>query len=116
MGKLPLRATFFTIDAHQDIAFHMRHYKREFENPEVPCMITLPGLRQGGARVVFNTVFIHPKHKPARSVTEAMAQLDLYDGIYREHSESVFQIKSRRDIDRLREGEKIGVFHSHGRS
>lgn len=106
----PAPATFFTIDAHQDIAFHMRHYKREFENPEAPCMITLPGLRQGGARVVFNTVFIHPKHKPARSVTEAMAQLDLYDEIYREHSESVFQIKSRRDIDRLREGEKIGFF------
>ena len=106
----PAPAAFFTIDAHQDIAFHMRHYKREFENPEVPCMITLPGLKQGGARVVFNTVFIHPKHKPARSLTEAMAQLDLYDGIYREHSESVFQIKSRRDIDRLLEGEKIGFF------
>lgn len=106
----PVPANFFTIDAHQDIAFHVRHYKRDFENPEVPCMITLPGLRQSGARVVFNTVFIHPKHKPAGSVAEAMAQLDVYDGIYREHSESVFQIKNRRDIDRLLEGEKIGFF------
>ena len=103
-------ATFFTIDAHQDIAFHIRHYKRDFENPETPCMITLPGLRESGARVVFNTIFIHPKHKPGASVTEAMAQLDIYDGIYREHSESVFQIKSRGDIDRLGEEEKIGFF------
>ena len=101
-------ATFFTVDAHQDIAFHMRHHKRDFESPEIPCMITLPGLRQSGTRVVFNTVFIHPKHKPGGSVTEAMAQLDVYDEIYREHSESVFQIKDRRDIDRLREGGKIG--------
>ena len=106
----PSPAVFFTIDAHQDIAFHLRHYKRDFENPGVPCMITLPGLRQSGARVVFNTVFIHPKHKPAGSVAEAMAQLDLYDEIYREHPESVFQIKSRGDVDRLREGEKIGFF------
>ena len=103
-------ATFFTIDAHQDIAFHIRHYKRDFENPESPCMITLPGLRKSGARVVFNTVFIHPKHKPGGSVAEAMAQLDVYDAIYREHSESVFQIRSRGDIDRLGEEEKIGFF------
>ena len=108
-GK-PSPADFFCIDAHQDIAFHMRHYKRDFENPEVPCMITLQGLRQGGIRVVFNTVFIHPKHKPERSVTEAMAQLDIYDEIYREHYENVFQIKNRRDINRLSEGEKIGFF------
>ncbi len=103
-------ANFFTVDAHQDIAFHLRHYKRDFENPEVPCMITLPGLRQSGTRVVFNTVFIHPKHKPAGSVTEAMAQLDIYDKIYSEHSESVFQIKNRGDIDKLLEGRKIGFF------
>ncbi|MXZ47648.1 MAG: hypothetical protein F4Z13_00110 [Candidatus Dadabacteria bacterium] len=103
-------ANFFTIDAHQDIAFHMRHYKRDFENPEIPCMITLPGLRQSGTRVVFNTVFIHPKHKPAGSVTEAMAQLDLYDKIYSEYSESVFQIRNKGDIDKLREGRKIGFF------
>ena len=106
----PAPATFFTIDAHQDIAFHIRHYKRGFENPEVPCMITLPGLKQSGARVVFNTIFIHPKHKPGGSVAEAMAQLDVYDDIYQEHSESVFQIKHRRDIDTLSEGEKIGFF------
>ncbi|MYC39644.1 MAG: hypothetical protein F4X55_01295 [Candidatus Dadabacteria bacterium] len=101
---------FLTVDAHQDIAFHVRHYKRDFENPEVPCMITLPGLRQSGVRVVFNTVFIHPKHKPEGSVAEAMAQLDTYDDIYCEYSESVFQIKNRRDIERLGEEEKIGFF------
>lgn len=103
-------AAFFTIDAHQDIAFHMRHYKRDFENPEIPCMITLPGLRQSGARVVFNTVFIHPKHKPGASVREAMAQLDVYDQIYREYHESVFQIRNRRDIEKLGEEGKIGFF------
>ena len=106
----PAPSTFFTVDAHQDIAFHMLHYKRDFENPEIPCMITLPGLKQSGARVVFNTIFIHPKHKPGGSAAEAMAQLDVYDHIYREHSESVFQIKDRRDIDTLSEGEKIGFF------
>ena len=73
-------------------------------------MITLPGLRQSGARVVFNTIFIHPKHKPEGSVAEAMAQLDVYDDIYREHSENVFQIRTRQDIDTLSEGGKKSGF------
>ncbi len=106
----PSTATFFTIDAHEDIAFHMRHYKRDFENPKIPCMISLPGLKKSGVRVVFNTIFIHPKHKPSGSVTEAIAQLDLYDDIYREHSDNVFQIKNGRDIDKLGKNKKIGFF------
>ncbi len=102
--------TFFTIDAHEDIAFHVRYYKRSFEDPKTPCMITLPGLKQSGAKIVFNTVFIHPKHKPERSVAEAMAQLDLYDDIYSDHSESVMQIKNGADIDLARKEDKIGFF------
>ena len=104
----PRAKTFFTVDAHEDIAFHMRHYGRSFENPSVPCMITLSGLRRAGVRMVFNTVFIHPKHKPRRSVSEAMAQLDVYDDICRRHPESVFRIESAGDLDRLGEGENIG--------
>ncbi len=101
---------FFTVDAHEDIAFHMRHYKRSFVEPQIPCMITLPSLRRGGVRMVFNTVFIHPKHKPLESVTESMAQLDLYDEIYAKYAEDVMQIKNSADIEKLFEGEKIGFF------
>ncbi len=101
---------FFTVDSHEDIAFHMRHYKRSFVESEIPCMITLPGLRRGGARMVFNTVFIHPKHKPARSAAEAMAQLDLYDEIYAKYEDSVMRIRSFSDTEKLSEGGKIGFF------
>ena len=107
-GAAPRAKTFFTVDAHEDIAFHMRHHERSFENPSVPCMITLEGLKSAGVKMVFNTVFIHPKHKPRRSVAEAAAQLDVYDEIYERHPESVFQVKSARDLDRLGEGEGIG--------
>lgn len=99
---------FFTVDAHEDIAFHLIHNNRDFVNPEVPCMITLPWLKDAGVRVVLNTVFIHPKHKPTRTVENAMLQLDTYDRLYRDHSEDIFQIKSRDDLKKLDNSKKIG--------
>ena len=102
------RRTFFTVDAHQDIAFHMRHHGRSFKNPSTPCMVTLEGLVRGGVRLVLNTVFIHPRHKPEKSESEAMAQMDIYDDIYREHADRVVQIGNSEDLDRLEEEGKIG--------
>ena len=85
---------FFTIDAHEDIAFHLSHNNRDFVSPDVPCMITLPWLKEAGVRIVLNTVFIHPKHKPTKTVENAMLQLDIYEKLYRDHSEDIFQIKN----------------------
>ena len=85
---------FFTVDAHQDIAFHLTFNERDFVDPDKPCMITLPWLKEGGVKLVFNTVFIHPKFKPTQSVENAMQQLDAYDKIYKDHPEEVIQIKS----------------------
>lgn len=101
---------FFTVDAHEDIAFHLNHFNRDFVNPESPCMITLPWIKEAGIRIVFNTVFIHPKHKPAKTVENAMIQLDIYDKIYSEHKEDVFQIKSKEDLKNLDYGTKTGFF------
>ncbi|NIP30975.1 MAG: hypothetical protein GTO02_14495, partial [Candidatus Dadabacteria bacterium] len=99
---------FFTIDAHQDIAFHLSYYNRDFVNPKKPCMITLPGLKEAGIRVVFNTVFIHPKFKPTKSVENAMLQLDLYDELYNQYPEDVTQINTIFDLENLKDNEKIG--------
>jgi len=58
----------FIVDAHEDIAFHINYFERDFINPEIPCMITLPGLNEAGIRLVFNTIFVHPKHRPDQTV------------------------------------------------
>lgn len=99
---------FFTVDAHEDIAFHLSHFNRDFVNPDIPCMITLPWIKEAGIRIIFNTVFIHPKHKPAKTVENAMIQLDTYDNIYHQHSDDIFQIKNRDDLKLLDNSSKTG--------
>ncbi|MEM7008755.1 MAG: dipeptidase [Thermodesulfobacteriota bacterium] len=99
---------FLIIDAHEDIAFHLNYFKRDFVNPQTPCMITLPWLKEGNVRIVFNTVFIHPKHKPDKSAESASEQLDTYDKIYEQYSNDVYQIKTAHDLDRFGQDDKIG--------
>lgn len=96
------------LDAHEDIAFHVNHFERDFVNPSVPCMITLPRLREGNVRFVFNTIFVHPKHKPEKTVESALRQFDTYDTIYQEHRGEVFQIKTRGDLNTAVKNGRIG--------
>jgi membrane dipeptidase len=98
----------FILDAHEDIAFHLNHYGRDFVSPSVPCMITLPWLREAGIGLVFNTVFVHPKHKPENTLEAALEQFGTYDRIYREHEGEIFQIKTRNDMGRIGKDGRIG--------
>jgi len=98
----------FIVDAHEDIAFHLIYFDRDFVNPEIPCMITLPGLNKAGVRLVFNTIFVHPKHRPHQTVKKAKAQIELYERIYEEFNDTVTQILSRNDLEQLESNQKIG--------
>ena len=101
---------FFTIDAHEDIAFHLSFHNRNFVNPNKPCMITLPWLKESGIRVVFNTIFVYPTKqlKNTEASKRAMLQLDIYDKIYKEHPKSIFQINNTSDLKHLKDEKKIG--------
>jgi membrane dipeptidase len=96
------------LDAHEDIAFHVNHFGRDFVNPTVPCMITLPRLREGNIKLVFNTIFVHPKHKPEKTLESALEQFGTYDRIYKEHRDEVFQIKTPSDLKRVGKSGYIG--------
>ena len=131
-GRKSMIEDLFILDAHEDIAFHLNYYDRDFVSPSLPCMITLPWLREAGIGLVFNTVFVHPKHKPEKTLESALGQLDTYDRIYGEYKNEVFQIKTRDDLMRigsdagigfltLMEGadpiegpDKLGEFHERG--
>jgi len=99
---------FLIVDAHEDIAFHLNYFKRDFVNPGTPCMITLPWLKEGNVRMVFNTVFIHPKLKPERTVQSGLDQLSKYEEIYKTFPDEVYQVKSAEDLSRFGQGSKIG--------
>lgn len=99
---------FLIIDAHEDIAFHLLYFKRDFVNPSTPCMITLPGLKKGNVKMVFNTVFIHPKHKPDKTVQSGLDQLSKYEEIYREFSDDVYQITDAQDLNKFGHDPRIG--------
>ncbi|MCK5708927.1 MAG: dipeptidase [Deltaproteobacteria bacterium] len=99
---------FLIVDAHEDIAFHLNYFKRDFVNPSTPCMITLPWLQEGNVRMVFNTVFIHPKHKPDRIVQSGLDQLSKYEEIYKTFPDEVYQITKAQDLTKFGQGSKIG--------
>ena len=98
----------FIVDAHEDIAFHLSYFDRDFENPDIPCMITLPWLKQAGVRLVFNTIFVHPKHRPHKTREKAREQVSIYNTIYEEYKDSVVKILSSDDLDGLEKNDKIG--------
>ena len=98
----------FIVDAHEDIAFHLSYFDRDFENPDVPCMITLPWLQQAGVRLVFNTIFVHPKHRPHKTSQKAKEQIGIYNQIYKKYENYVVRILDSGDLDKLEKNSKIG--------
>lgn len=98
----------FIVDAHEDIAYHLSYFNRDFISPSIPCMITLPWLKKGGIRLVFNTIFVPLECKPHKTVEVALQQLSIYDGIYKEHKNDIFQVKNDGDLSRLEEDSRIG--------
>src|SRR5919197_2608532 len=98
----------FIVDAHEDIAYHLSYFNRDFVNPSIPCMITLPWLKQGKVRLVFNTIFVSTKSKPHKTVEAALQQLSIYDRIYEEYTNDIFQVKDCSDLAILQENSKIG--------
>lgn len=99
---------FLIIDAHEDIAFHLNYFKRDFVNPDTPCMITLPWLKEGNVGMVFNTVFIHPKHKPDKTIQSGLDQLSKYEEIYETFPNDVYQITSAADLAKFGQDSRIG--------
>ncbi|MCI0455141.1 MAG: dipeptidase [Candidatus Dadabacteria bacterium] len=98
----------FIVDAHEDIAYHLSYFNRDFINPSVPCMITLPWLKEGNIRLVFNTIFVPTEFKPQKTVETALHQLSIYDRIYEEHNTDILQVKNYNDLSRLKQDSRIG--------
>jgi membrane dipeptidase len=98
----------FIVDAHEDIAYHLSYFNRDFVSPSIPCMITLPWLKQGNIRLIFNTIFVPPEFKPHNTLEFALNQLTVYDRIYDEYRSDICQVRSRSDLLRLEEDSRIG--------
>jgi membrane dipeptidase len=98
----------FIVDAHEDIAFHLSFFKRDFVNPTVPCMITLPWLKQGNIRLLFNTIFVHPQFKPQKTTKVASKQFEIYERLFDQHKDSIMQINDGEDLLELQNSKKIG--------
>ncbi|NIP38655.1 MAG: hypothetical protein GWO07_07800 [Candidatus Dadabacteria bacterium] len=99
---------FPIFDAHEDIAFHLSYFKRDFVEPETPCMITLPGLKTGNIKFVLNTIFVHPKLRPEKTVENANLQLRVYEDIYNDFGSDIIKVKNKQDIDTAITQDKIG--------
>ncbi|MGB7293258.1 MAG: dipeptidase [Thermodesulfobacteriota bacterium] len=98
----------FIVDAHEDIAFHLSFFKRDFVNPTIPCMITLPWLKRGNIRLLFNTIFVHPEFKPNKTRKVASKQFEIYERLFDEHKDSIMKIQYAEDLQELQNNSKIG--------
>nr|NIT14814.1 hypothetical protein [Candidatus Dadabacteria bacterium] len=101
-GKFPI------FDAHQDIAFHLSYFRRDFVEPKTPCMITLPGIKKGNIKFILNTIFVHPKLRPEKTVENADMQFEIYEDIYKKFGHDIMKVESNNDIDTAIEKDKIG--------
>ncbi|HSG32063.1 MAG TPA: membrane dipeptidase [Thermodesulfobacteriota bacterium] len=99
---------FPIFDAHEDIAFHLSYFKRDFVEPKTPCMITLPGLKKGNIKFVLNTIFVHPKLRPEKTTENANLQFQVYENIYRDFDSEIIKVQSKQDIDTAISQDKIG--------
>ncbi len=99
---------FFIVDAHEDIAFHLSYFNRDFNDTEARCMITLPWLQEAEVRLVFNTIFVHPKHRPRKTVQKAKQQVEIYERLYEKYKDAVMKISSLGDLEELEKNDKIG--------
>lgn len=99
---------FTILDAHEDIAFHLNYFKRSFVEPRIPSMLTLPGLKEANVKLVFNTIFVHPKEKPHNTINSAMEQIETYEKLYKEHQSDIYKATSTEDILDIDNNPRIG--------
>ena len=103
-----MKKVFPIFDAHEDIAFHLSYFKRDFVVPQIPCMITYPGIKKGNIKFILNTIFVHPKLRPEKTVENANLQFQVYDNIYKEFSSEIMMIRDKKDLDIALNGNHIG--------
>ena len=71
-------------------------------------MITLPGLKKANVRFILNTIFVHPKLRPEKTVENANLQLQVYEDLYDKYDQDIIKITNTNDIDTAVEMQKIG--------
>lgn len=95
----------FIVDSHQDIAWHVHKYKRDFSLDEAAekAMITLPSLLAGG--VMLSCVTLFAEHNAPRSTRKKRLtrELEFYLELTEKHPQRVIQITSAQSLRGLRE-------------
>ncbi len=108
----------FIIDSHQDIAWHVSKYRREFAPQALPArnnaMIVLPALLRGGVMLSCVTLFVEPNSSREARQKRLAQQLEFYLALPKKHPGQVVHIAASDDLRSLRErfesGERIWGF------
>jgi membrane dipeptidase len=103
-----MKKIFPIFDAHEDIAFHLSYFNRDFVYPHIPCMITLPGLKEANVRFILNTIFVHPKLRPENTIENANLQFKVYEDLYKKFNKDIIQVINLDDIKIAIKTNKIG--------
>ncbi|MCD6283104.1 membrane dipeptidase [bacterium] len=94
----------FIVDSHQDIAWHVHKYRRDFSLTEAPgkAMVTLPFLLAGGVALSFVTLFAeHNAPRPVRR-KRLLRELEFYLELPEKFPRNVMQVASVEELHDLR--------------
>jgi membrane dipeptidase len=101
----------FIVDSHQDIAWHVHKYKRDFSLAETAgkALITLQALFAG--RVVLSCVTLFAEHNAPRSTRRKrlLRELEFYLELPEKYPQNVMQVASAQSLHDLRERAASGA-------
>ncbi|WP_407308582.1 dipeptidase [Desulfosporosinus sp. SB140] len=103
---------YFIVDGHCDSIAHYVNHERTLSAPTEGGHWDIPRARNANVSLQFLAAFIETQYKPSKATWRG---LELIEGVHRfveAHSDQVFLIREKLDLNRIPEPTKIGVLLS----
>ena len=105
-------ASALVVDAHNDLLLELAFRSRRHGEANPFATHWLSHLQVGGVALQVCPVYVDLPFLPEGGLREALAQIAAFHRAVRENAESVVAVRTRRDLDGLESGERIGLMLS----
>lgn len=96
-------------DAHADLLLELAHREHRLGETGAFARTWLPLLEAGEVGLQICPVFVDLEYQPEGSLREALRQVTAFQHALREHSQQLFQVRSRSDVDGAGRNGRIGL-------
>jgi membrane dipeptidase len=96
-------------DAHTDLLMELAHRQHRLSETDVFARTWLPLFEAGGVGLQICPIFVQLEHQPEATLRQALGQAVAFHTAARENPERVAIVRSRRDLEPVERGERIGL-------